>query len=603
MKLKHFKAERFKSLKEFEIDVDDFIVLIGENNCGKSNFFYALDLFLSTTVKGVKEDSFFQRQITEPIVLTCRFNQLSDPEIDKLGPWTVNGDLTVSKEYVIDESGKVTANYYALMKVPEDPWLDEDFENYNKRDVVKDLPVSEFIPESGRITKEVYKQAINQFKDKYQEQIKYNVVQKKNPAGYKQVLDGYLPELHLVQAVREATEETKTTSTALLGRLLGVVVKRIAHYNPAFLDLQKAIDNIKVLIEGETPDKKMAEILELENSIQEALSLWDVKVQISVDVPDVERLFQLGTNIVLDDGMPTDVESKGHGLQRSLIFALMRVWAAESRRHHEVDATVIRERSNIFAFEEPELFLHPQVCRATYEALRTLSETEQIFLATHSAHFVNMEDYLHLLLMKKPSHDDGTIGIRVTTELFEDDEKRKQFNMVRFFNPDRNEVFFAKKVALVEGPTEKALIPFIARRLGVFDHGVSLIDCAGKFNLTLYMRVLNAYRISYIVIYDEDPIPEELEPGGSEHDPDKYNEAKRLSEENTQIEDYCNIEFASTYMVNGVFENILGISRRRSKKVGKPYAAVEHFSDETNPIPEQLEELVREVYKINNKPN
>jgi len=599
MKLRHFGAERYRSLREFELDVDDFMVLLGENNCGKSNFFYALDLFLSTTVRGVNADSFFNYERNKPIVLTARFDQLTRAELEKLGPWTVDDALTVSKEYALDESGKMTVDYHALMSVPKDAWLSEDFGDYNNRDVVSRLPIAEFVPESGRISREAYKQAITRYRERYSDTIEYRVERRKNPAGYKAVLDGYLPELHLVQAVREATEETKTTSTALLGRLLGLVVRRIAQFNPAFQQLSDAVDGIKKLIEGETPDEKMAEIKELEDSIEKALSVWDITVNISVDPPDLDHLFQLGTSVELDDGLRTNVESKGHGLQRSLIFALMRVWAAESRRHIGPETGVLRERSNIFAFEEPELFLHPQVCRATYEALKEISTTDQILLCTHSSHFVNMEDYRSLALIRKPSQDQGTEAMRVTTDLFEgDEERKKRFNMIRFFNPDRNEVFFARKVALVEGATEKAIVPAVGRRLGIFDHSVSLVDCAGKFNLTLYMRVLNAYRIPYLAIYDEDPIPEDLKPGAPKHDPDKYNDAKHAFQENAAIEAECDRDFAATYMVPGKFDDVLGVSKSRAEKVGKPYAAVEHFSNDQTSVPVDLENLVREVYTL-----
>jgi putative ATP-dependent endonuclease of OLD family len=599
MKLRYFKAERYRSLREFDIEVDDFMVLVGENNCGKSNFFYALDLFLSATVRGLSDDTFFNRQTSDPIVLTARFDELSAAEMDKLAPWTVGGTLTVSKEYVLDEAGKATVSHYALMMVPEEPWLDEDFQDYSKREVVSDLPIGAFLPETGRITKDVYREAIAQFKERYPDRVKYQTERRQNPAGFKQVLDGYMPELHLVPAVREATEETKTTSTALLGRLMGLVVHRIAQFNPAFGQLKDAIDGIRRVIQGEAPGGKMAEIRELEEGIQEALSVWDVKVDIRVDAPDVDRVFQLGTNVVLDDGLPTNVESKGHGLQRALIFALMRVWAAESRRHVGTEIAAARERSNIFAFEEPELFLHPQVCRATYEALKSISNTEQILLCTHSSHFVNMEDYQHLALVRKPSQLDGTKALRVRTDLFEgDEERKKRFDMIRFFNPDRSEVFFARKVALVEGATEKSVIPVLARRLGVFHHSVSLVDCAGKYSLILYMRVLNAFRIPSLAIYDEDPIPQELEPGGSRHDPDKYKEAKHRFEENQHIEAECNREFAKTWMVPGQFEDVLGISRSHAEKVGKPYAAVEHFSHESNAIPAEVRNLVSEVYTI-----
>ncbi len=599
MKLRYFKAERFRSLRDFEVQVDDFMVLTGENNCGKSNVFLALDLFLSSSVRGLSAETFFNHHTQTPIVLTARFEELSDAETEKLGPWTVDGALTVSKEYSLEESGKADATYYALMRVPEQPWLADDFADYGKRDVVSKLPIAEFLPESGRITKEAYGVAVSSYITAHPESVEFRTERRKNPAGYKAVLDGYMPQLHLVPAVREVTEETKTTPSALLGRLVNVVVSRIARFNPAFQDLEEAIQGVRNVIEGETPGEKMAEITELEDQIQKALMVWEVDVSIRVEPPDLGRLFQLGTNVMLDDGLETGIESKGHGLQRSLIFALMRVWAGETRRRDAAEPASARERSNIFAFEEPELFLHPQVCRATYEALKSISDTEQVLLCTHSSHFVNLEDYRHLAMVRKPSQEEGTNALRVTSDLFEADEERKQrFNMIRFFNPDRNEVFFARKAALLEGGSEKSVIPVVGRRLGVFDHSVSLVDCAGKFNLTLYMKVLNAFRIPYLVIYDEDPIPEDVKPGSPGHDADKYQEAKHGFDENHRIESECDAEFASTRMVAGELESILGVSKSRGEKVGKPYAAVEHYSDEANPIPAEVEDLVREIYAL-----
>ena len=136
----------------------------------------------------------------------------------------------------------------------------------------------------------------------------------------------------------------------------------------------------------------------------------------------------------------------------------------------------------------------------------------------------------------------------------------------------------------------------LARRLGVFSHDVTIADCGGKFNLTLYMKVLNAFKIPHIVIYDEDPVPEELKPGESNYQPDRYKAAKRTFEENSAIEDECKNEFATTKMIPGELEDILSVSTSHAEMVGKPYAAVEKYSDEANPVPTALEDLVRAVY-------
>ena len=598
MKLISFKAQNYRSLKNFELDIGQFLVVIGENNSGKSTIFRALDLFLSSTVKGVNDDSFYNHDVSLPITLTACFDSLSKQEEEKLQPWMVNGRLTVKKEYKRD-SGKTDVAYFALLRVPKEKWLNEDYDDYSNRSVVSTLPISEFIPSAGRITKEIYKDAIKKYIEKYGGSLEFSMDERRNPAGYKQVLDGYLPEFYLVPAVRDVSEEVKTSPGALLGKLIGLLSKKVISSNPKFRDLQQAISELSAIIEGGTPDQKLQEIKDLENKLETALSDWGVGVDIHIESPDFLTLLQSGVQVVLDDGLSTSIEEKGHGLQRSMIFALMRVWAEISHSEERESDNEIRERSIMFAFEEPELFLHPQISRVTYHALRTLSSTYQILLCTHSAHFVNLEDYRDIVVIRKLNQTEGTSSYKTSRELFEGGfEQKQRFNMIQFFNPDRSEVFFAKKVALVEGATEKALFPLLARRLNVFDYRVSIIDCGGKHNLSLYMKVLNAFKIPTITLYDEDPIPIDIYPDAPNYDQEKYRTRKRLFELNTKIEQECDHTFSTTHMFPGELETIAEISKSYGDKVGKPYAAIEKYSDNSTQIPQNLEDAVRKIYTM-----
>lgn len=597
MKLRMVSIKGFRSIRQIELNINDFLCFIGENNCGKSNIFYALELFFSSGTRNVTPEIFFRSksEIVKEVVIEAIFEDLSPIEMEKLGPWSSNGKLTVCKKYMIDVDGKPQISYEAILKIPKDEWLKEDFEHYSDRNVVSSLPIAQFLPSSGRITKQIYKDAVQKFLGAYPDKIEWVEERRENPAGFKQVLDGYLPEFHLVKAVCDVEEETKTSGTSLLSRILSVIISRIIKQNPTFKRLEMAMNDIKISIEGKTPEEKLAEIRELENKLKQELGPWNIELTIGVEAPDIEKIFQLGTHIILDDGIPTDVNEKGHGLQRSLIFAMMRVWAAEAKHARAEEASEIRERSHIFAFEEPEIFLHPQMCRATYESLKQISSTDQILVSTHSPHFIDIADYPIIVVVKKPGLEEGTKIQRVEKELFEG-EKKKQFNMVRFFNPDKNELFFAKKAVLVEGPTEKAVLPLLARRIDVFKHAVSIIDCGSKFNLTLFMEVLNAFRIPYIVIHDEDPIDPDLQPGGTRYHPDRLAEAQRAFEENKKIKDACDASVGKVKSIPGEFENILGISRSQTEKLSKPFVAVQKYVDENVEIPSNLKDIVKEIY-------
>lgn len=593
MKLRRFEIKRYRSIKLLELDTEDFLVLIGPNNHGKSNVFYALGLFLSSSSK-VTSDDFFNRETSSPIELIAMFENLTDDEMEKLRPWTVDGKLTVRKEYALAGDGKTSTNYCALMKVPDAPWLNEDFQDYSDRAIVSQLPLSGFLPGTGRISKDAYANAIRQYIEANRDSVTYRIESRNNPAGFKQVLDGYLPQLHLVPAVRDIADETKTSSTTtLLGRLVGAVIEQISQNNPSFQEVVRSLQTLKSTIEGPTPEEKMPEIRELEQNITRELSGWEVNVKIGIEPPDPKSVLAIGTRITIDDGFPTEISQKGHGLQRALLFALMRIWASVIRVESDE-----RSRSNIFAFEEPELFLHPQVCRMTYEALKTISSVDQVFLCSHSPHFVSLEDYRNIVLIRKTNPTEGTKSFRAKEDLFgpgEVDEKRR-FQMIQFFNPDRNELFFSRKVILVEGATEKAVLPLLAKRLEVYDYKISIIDCNSKYNLALYMKVMNAFKLPYLVIHDEDPIDPELRPGGSKENSQKLLDATHLFNENQIIRSKADSSIGVIETISPEFEALLGISKNRVEKLGKPYAAVEKYSEDSVTIPDSVEKLVRIVY-------
>jgi energy-coupling factor transporter ATP-binding protein EcfA2 len=190
MKLHDLSAKGFRSIRDISFEIGDFLCLIGQNNHGKSNIFQALDLFFSSGTKGIVRDIFFRCPTGTgcEVVIEATFEDLSQAELEKLRPWTVDEVLTVSKKYWIDD-GKPQVSYEALMKIPQDEWLRDDFEHYSDRTVVSGLPISEFVPESGRISKQAYKEATAKYIEAYPG-IEYLEDRRVNPAGYKPVLEG-----------------------------------------------------------------------------------------------------------------------------------------------------------------------------------------------------------------------------------------------------------------------------------------------------------------------------------------------------------------------------------------------------------------------------
>jgi CRISPR-associated exonuclease Cas4 len=104
-------------------------------------------------------------------------------------------------------------------------------------------------------------------------------------------------------------------------------------------------------------------------------------------------------------------------------------------------------RSTYFIFEEPELYLHPQAQRELFSSLKALSESNnQVLLSTHSSSFIDLRLYKSICIVQKSNVSDGSKRLQCSEDLFTSFEDRKKFNMTYWVNPDRSELFFAKKI-------------------------------------------------------------------------------------------------------------------------------------------------------------
>lgn len=76
-----------------------------------------------------------------------------------------------------------------------------------------------------------------------------------------------------------------------------------------------------------------------------------------------------------------------------------------------------------------------------------------------------------------------------------------------FYNPRRNEGFFASKIILVEGLTEEYSLPIYADVLPkcAFDpQGISVVECGGKGAMDRLFRIFNELHIPCYVLFDYD---------------------------------------------------------------------------------------------------
>lgn len=136
-------------------------------------------------------------------------------------------------------------------------------------------------------------------------------------------------------------------------------------------------------------------------------------------------------------------------------------------------------RSAFIGIEEPETRLHNDYQRRLFALMRRMSETTQIFIATHSAVFVDRDLFDDTWLVTLRGNE--SIVTRSGVDQF------KAISLELGIRP--SDILLANSILLVEGNTEKVAIPMIAQKLGISIANVSIVPTHGKSNQRYHLKV------------------------------------------------------------------------------------------------------------------
>jgi len=192
--------------------------------------------------------------------------------------------------------------------------------------------------------------------------------------------------------------------------------------------------------------------------------------------------------VIRDHGFTISAIEVGEGFQNAIVLAVLRAFEETKRK------------GAILLIEEPEMFLHPQMQRSLYKTLQKIGETNQVIYTTHSPHFVSVPEYRDVLLVRR--NGEGTCVIQ--SSLATDNRRREKF--LKELDPERSELFFTRRLLLVEGDTEKLSYPGYAAKLGLdLDRrGATIVEVGGKRNLKDFADLAISFQIPVGVVYDKD---------------------------------------------------------------------------------------------------
>lgn len=587
MKIEKIRIKNWRSLKAQELQAQDLMVIIGQNNHGKSNLLSSI-LFFFGEIK--HHDLDFYRGSTE-LYVELQFGNLDDTDKTTFKKYlTSEGKILVRKTAFLGGSFE----YRGYIENPSEEWLQDANANaYTKRELANSLPFHPFLPDAGRLTKQNIIDAQAAYIAQNRDDINFSFeLENTNFLGLKSVATGIFGEVYFIPAVKEASDDFTSKDSSVFGKMYADVVALMSEHNDDWKITKENLGKLfatlnKKDVDGNDNVDRPQQLSEFEEELAVELVSWGARVDIEVSPPDIESVFKANTQVWIDDGVRTDIKRKGHGLQRALTVALIQVVAkraiaAAANDGDENNRARKVSNSRFFIFEEPELYLHPQAQRSLFDSFVGLSESgSQVILCTHSSGLIDVERYKSIYIATKENGSDETKVKQCTDDLFEGDSK-KDFNLSYWINPDRGELFFASKVVLLEGATEKTVFPLLARELGAFRYDYTLIDCGSKDNIPLYIKLLNKFQIPYVAVYDRD------------HQAHKSADAIASADTSTQkIESEINANTGSSIVLINDIEEELGLPNGGSSK---PYVALNHITSEGFTISESMKTKIRRVY-------
>ena len=541
MKLKTLRIRNFRCYKSIEIDVDSMHAMVGINGAGKSTVLRAMDFLFNPSSKRVNEESFYFKDPALRIEVEGVFVDLNADEHQALSPYlrpdgsfqlmrtaqmaTDDGDGGATDE---DGEGKVTIVAHYAKPQPKTDWLNPAKINgeaitawWGEKAalVYKDKSFAAMLgttkPKVGE-----WKEKAAEFTSQHLKADDMEEAWIPNPAGYSGVLKATLPHFELIPAVRDATDESKVTKTNPFGRLIYEIMRTLDVGLRG--ELETALKATTVKLNREGKELRAPRVAEIEATIQGFLAeVMPADLELEFQAPTIEVLLTT-PKIHVDDGFRGGVEGKGHGLQRAVIFAILRAYAKlVTQKPNKLKRTLI------LGVEEPELYMHPTAQRTIRHVLRAIADGgDQVLFTTHSPLMVDVAYFDEIVRIEGaekavagaapgacPKKAQLTVQALVDNIVADHPHLKGKVTAASMreryshaYTASRNEGFFAKRVILVEGQTEVYSLPIYAASMGkdLDALGVAVVECGGKHQMDRLYRVFNELGIVCYPVFDYD---------------------------------------------------------------------------------------------------
>ncbi|KAA3607151.1 MAG: endonuclease [Planctomycetota bacterium] len=452
MKLSLMTVRNFKNINEdgVEIRIDNIVLLIGPNNCGKSTILDAYEAFASSG-KALPISSFHNEEGSNEIEIEATFNEVTAEDLEKLGnDWKFDHDELggcIRLKWVWPGPDQKAKKF--SWNPSDTAWQEGGMGGW-------DSLIASRVPFPLRI-------------------------KPTDPPDER--------EKQIVAILSEAVKESvKSDSTQVAGILE---------------EISKLADSV-----SETVQDKIDETCELVmGRLSDVFDGHTVKLEKAIGKLEPEKIIGSGSHlrIAKGDHAPLPLSVQGTGLQRAFLWSALSA-LADSGHVKRGTKRLGADTMKILLIDEPESFLHPPAVRDARESLYKIAELAswQVIASTHSPVFVDVSKPHTTIVRVNSTQDEQVRTFQTESAQFSQDE-REALKMIRLCHPTVNEFFFAEHVILVEGDTEMAVFQKLAEdSVHEAAKRIHVVNCLGKGNIPTFGKILNQFGTGYVAVHDSD---------------------------------------------------------------------------------------------------
>jgi putative ATP-dependent endonuclease of the OLD family len=212
-----------------------------------------------------------------------------------------------------------------------------------------------------------------------------------------------------------------------------------------------------------------------------------------------------------ENGYKSVLHKQGSGVRRTLLWMTLKLSAELGRtikRSKTKKESPILSRQHILLINEPEICLHPSAVRDARDTLYKLPDSEnwQVFVTTHSPLFIDLtKDNTTIVRVEK--NEEGVVSgdtIYRPELVHLTEEEKLNLKIQNIFDPYFAEFFFANQVIVVEGDTEYSVFRYLLEEQGRANGDIHIIRARGKAIIPTIIKILNHFKKSYSVLHDAD---------------------------------------------------------------------------------------------------